>query len=146
MENASRTPARVFHFQMGGAMKTILVSLLTLSALPAPAAAADKTEINGTWSGNWTPKGGVPDAVTVELRRDVGGNLTGKFLTPAPMEFSKASFNPLTGVIAFEATDEKSAKHYKLDGKVKGTELIGTLGTNDTAGEIRLIKWTFFGY
>src|SRR2546426_8475121 len=96
MENASRTPARVFHFQMGGAMKTILVSLLTLSALPAPAAAADKTEINGTWSGNWTPKGGVPDAVTVELRRDMGGNLTGKFLTPAPMEFSKASFNPLT--------------------------------------------------
>ena len=49
------------------------------------------------------------------------------------------------GVIAFEATDEKSAKHYKLDGKVKGTELIGTLGTNDTAGDIRLIKWTFFG-
>ena len=68
MENASRTPARVFHFQMGGAMKTILVSLLTLSALPAPAAAADKTEINGTWSGNWTPKGGVPDAITVELQ------------------------------------------------------------------------------
>ena len=43
------------------------------------------------------------------------------------------------------ATDEKSARHYKLEGKVKGTELIGTLGANDTAREIRLIKWTFRG-
>src|SRR5437763_14657187 len=107
---------------MGGAMKTILVSLLTLSVLPAPAAAADKTEINGTWSGNWTPKGGVPDAVTVELRRAVGGNLTGKSLTPAPMESSKASFNPLTRILAFEATDENSAKPHKIDGKAKATE------------------------
>src|SRR5947209_3924925 len=126
-------------------MKIVLLVFLTSVFLVVTVAAADLTAINGTWSGNWTPKGGVPDAITVELRRDVGGNLTGKFLTPAPMEFSKASFNPLTGVIAFEATDEKSAKHYKLDGKVKGTELIGTLATNDTAGDIRLIKWTFFG-
>src|SRR5207249_4521423 len=81
MENASRTPARVFHFQMGGAMKTILVSLLTLSALPAPAAAADKTEINGTWSGNWTPKGGGPDEFKVERGCEEVGTPRWKIVT-----------------------------------------------------------------
>jgi hypothetical protein len=128
-------------------MKIVLflfpMSVLLLAT--AAAAAADLTAINGTWSGNWTPKGGVPDAITVELRRDAAGNLTGKFLTPAPMDFSKASFNPITGIVTFEATDEKSGRHYKLEGKLKGTELIGTLGASDNAGEIRLIKWTFFG-
>jgi hypothetical protein len=126
-------------------MKTVLLVFITSVLLLTTAAAADLTAINGTWSGNWTPRDGIPDAITVELRRDAAGNLTGKFLTPAAMDFSKASFNPTTGIVTFEATDEKSGKHYKLEGKLKGTELIGTLGANDTAGEVRLIKWTFFG-
>ena len=113
--------------------------------LMATASAADLAAINGTWSGNWTPKGGVLDAVTVELRSDAAGNITGKFLTPVPMDFSKASINRTTGVVTFEAKDEKSGKQYKLEGKLKGPELIGTLGANDTVGEVRLIKWTFFG-
>src|SRR5262249_22411239 len=102
---------------------------------------AQTTKLDGTWSGNWTPKGGTPDAITVELRQEAGGKLTGKFLTPQPMEFTKASFNTATGVVMFEATDAKSGKSYK----VKGTELIGTLAANETTGEVRLIKWTFFG-
>jgi len=126
-------------------MKTTLFVLLASTLLLAPAL-AEPTEINGTWSGNWTPKGGVPDSITVELRRDTSGKLTGKFLTPTAMEFSKASFNPATGVVSFEATDQKSGKLYKLDGKVKGTEITGTFGTPETTGDIRLIKWTFFGH
>ena len=126
-------------------MKIVSFVFLTSVFLVVTVAAADLTAINGTWSGNWTPKGGVPDAITVELRRDAAGNLTGKFLTPTAMDFTKASFNPVTGIVAFEATDEKAGRHYKLDGKLKGTELIGTLGANDTTGEVRLIKWTFFG-
>ena len=126
-------------------MKTVLLVFITSVLLLTTATAADLTAINGTWSGNWTPRGGIPDAITVELRRDAAGNLTGKFLTPAAIEFSKASFNPTTEIVTFEATDEKSGKHYKLEGKLKGTELIGTLGANDTTGEVRLIKWTFFG-
>jgi hypothetical protein len=126
-------------------MNTIFVSLLMTAALLAPAAAPDNTEIKGTWSGNWTPKGGIPDAITVELRQDDAGKLSGKFLTPTPMEFSKITFNRATQTLMFEATDAKSGKLYKLEGKIKGTELIGTLAANDTTGEIRLIKWTFFG-
>jgi hypothetical protein len=126
-------------------MKAALFVFSMSVLLLATASAADLAAINGTWSGNWTPKGGVPDAVTVELRRDAAGNLTGKFLTPAPMDFSKASFNRTTGTVTCEAKDEKSGKQYKLEGKLKGTELIGTLGADDTVGEVRLIKWTFFG-
>ena len=126
-------------------MKALLFAFTMSVLLLAIVAAADLPAINGTWSGNWTPKGDVPDAVTVELRRDTTGNLTGKFLTPAPMDFNKASFNPTAGIIRFEAADAKSGKHYKLEGKLKGTELIGTLTAGDTWGVVRLIKWTFFG-
>ncbi len=73
--------------------------------LMATASAADLAAINGTWSGNWTPKGGVLDAVTVELRSDAAGNITGKFLTPVPMDFSKASFNRTTGASALVRSD-----------------------------------------
>ena len=126
-------------------MKTVLFVFTMSVLLLAIVAAADQPAINGTWSGNWTPKGGVPHAVTVELRRDAAGNLTGKFLTPVPMAFNKASFNATAGIIRFEATDAKSGKQYKVEGKLKGTELIGTLTADDTAGEVRLVKWTFFG-
>ena len=41
--------------------------------------------------------------------------------------------------------EKKTGKHYGLEGKLQGTEITGTLGVNDTKGEVRLIKWTFFG-
>jgi hypothetical protein len=119
------------------------VVMMALTAL-APLAEA-QSAITGTWSGNWTPKGGVPDAVTIEIRQGTAGAVTGKFLNPAGMDFSKATFNAKTGVLAITASDQKSGKQYKLDGKVEGNEIKGTLGTGDTSGEIRLIKWTFFG-
>ena len=99
--------------------------------------------ITGTWSGSWVPKGGSLDSITVEFRLDAAGKLTGRFRTPVPMDFSKVSFNPATEVVVCEATDGKTGKLYKLEGKFKGTELIGTLSLNDTAGEVRLIKWTY---
>jgi hypothetical protein len=123
---------------------TLGVVCLTLT-LFSLSLAADTAALSGTWSGNWTPKGGVPDAVTIELKQDTAGRLTGKFLTPAAMDFSKASFTPKTGAVSIEATDSRSGKNYKLSGKVEGTEIKGTLANEDTSGEIRLIKWTFFG-
>jgi LPXTG-motif cell wall-anchored protein len=110
-------------------MKAALFVFSMSVLLLATASAADLAAINGTWSGNWTPKGGVPDAVTVELRRDAAGNLTGKFLTPAPMDFSKASFNRTTGTVTCEAKDEKSGKQSQLQNETvaattpQGTEV-----------------------
>lgn len=119
--------------------------LLLVTALTPMLEAQNSSAINGTWSGNWTPKGGIPDAVTIEVRQDNGGMVSGKFVNPAPMEFSKATFNAKTGIVMLEATDEKSTKHYKLEGRLEGTEIKGTLGAGDVSGEVRLIKWTFFG-
>ena len=121
------------------------LALIVAFAALAHSAGAQAPSINGTWSGNWMPKGGVPDAVTIELRLDNSGILTGKFLNPVQAEFSKATFSPKTGLIAAEATDQKSGKHYNLEGEIKDTELQGILSAGDVSGELRLIKWTFFG-
>jgi hypothetical protein len=134
---------------IGGSMKSTLLSLflatLTLLVPSVAAQTTPATPLNGTWSGNWTPKGGVPDAVTVEIKQDSTGKLTGKFLTPTQMDFDKASFIAKTGTLTLEATDTRGGKHYKLEGKVEGTEVKGTLTNEDKTGDVRLIKWTFFG-
>jgi hypothetical protein len=122
----------------------LILGVSLVSAVPL--LYAQTNPLNGTWSGNWTPKGGIPDAITIEIRQqENSANITGKFLNPAAMEFSKATFNSKTGAVLVEATDEKSGKHYKLQGKVQGTEITGTLDAAETTGELRLIKWTFFG-
>ena len=125
-----------------------LVLLLVLAAtfsMPSVAAKADVStdELTGTWSGGWTPAGGVYDSITVELKKDNGGTLTGRFLTPVPMHFVKTSFNPKTRNVLLEAIDEKSGKQYKVNAKVEGTELNGTLTMNEMTGKLHLVKWTF---
>jgi len=126
-------------------MKAALLSVFIAALLAVPIFAADTNDLKGTWSGNWTPKGGVPDSITVEIKLDANGKLGGKFLTPAPMDFSKVSFIAKTGMLTLEAVDAQSGKHYKVDGKVEGTEIKGTFDNNGVMGEVRLIKWTYFG-
>ena len=113
-----------------------------LLILPLVGTAADISDVTGTWSGNWNPKGGVLDAVTVEIRLD-NGKLAGKFRTPVPMDFTRISFEPKTGVVSFEATDAKTSKRYKLDGKLSGNDIKGTLVAGDVTGDVLLIKWTY---
>jgi hypothetical protein len=124
-------------------MKATLGSLLILVAMLAvPAAAADIGDLTGTWSGSWVPKGGVMDALTVEIRQE-NGKLTGKFLTPIPMDFSNVTFNAKTDSVVLEAADPKSGKRYKIDAKISGKELRGSLVAGDATGELLLIKWTY---
>ena len=74
------------------AMKTVLFVFITLVLLLlAPVAAADLTAMNGTWSGNWTPKGGVPDAITVELKTDESGKIAGNLEPMIPRAKSGSS-------------------------------------------------------
>ena len=125
-------------------MRSTVVSLVIAAAMliPLVCTAADINDIAGTWSGNWTPKGGVLEAVTIEVRVE-GGKVAGKFRTPVAMDFTKATFNAATGVVAIEATDTKANKLYKLDGKVTGNDLKGTLVVGGTPGDVLLIKWTY---
>ena len=121
------------------------ICVLVAAAVAAPIlVAADMADLKGTWSGNWMPKGGIPDSMTVEIRLDAG-KLGGKFITPMTVEFSNITFDPKTALVSFEAADSKSGKHYKVSGKLQGTEINGTVDSNGTVGDVRLIKWTYFG-
>jgi hypothetical protein len=81
--------------------------------------------------------------MTIELRHDESGKLTGRFVTPISMNFSKATFNAKTRLLLLEAADAASGKQYKLNGKVDGTEIKGTVAAGDQSGQVHLIKWTY---
>ena len=121
--------------------------LLAISAVMvfASSLAADTIhdQLNGTWSGSWIPEGGVRDAMTIELKHDESGKLTGRFVTPASMNFTKATFNAKTRLLSLEATDSTSGKQYRLNAKVQGTEIKGTVTAGTESGQIDLIKWTY---
>jgi hypothetical protein len=126
-------------------MKSMLVLLAFAAAIAfAGTLAADtlQEQLNGTWSGNWTPAGGVLDAMTIQLSY-ADGKVSGKFVTPAAVNFTKATFNPKTRLVSVEAVDAGTGKYYKLNGKVEGTEINGTVTVDNQAGPARLIKWTY---
>ena len=100
-------------------------------------------QLKGTWSGNWTPTGGVSDAMTIEIKYDDTGKLTGRFVNPASMNFTQARFNEKTRLLTLEALDPKSGQPYKLNAKMEGTELKGTVTAGTETGQIHLVKWTF---
>jgi len=125
-------------------MRATVLSFVIAAALIAPrlSTAADINDIAGTWSGNWTPKGGIIDAVTVEFRVE-GGKVSGKFRTPAAMDFTKVTFDPKTGAVSFEATDAKAGKAYKVDGKLTGNDIKGTMTAGTTSAAVLLLKLTY---
>jgi hypothetical protein len=121
----------------------VVLSFLIIGLFHGVSPLTAAVEVNGKWSGGWTPQGGVRDAVTVEFNQDDAGKVTGKFITPVEMPFTSVTINPTSGAVVLEAKDAKSGKQYRLDGKIEGTELKGTLKAGDVSGEIRLIKWTY---
>jgi hypothetical protein len=127
-------------------MKTrFLFFAISAALLLAASLAADTIhdQLNGTWSGSWIPEGGVRDAMTIELKHDESGKLTGRFVTPASMNFTKATFNSKTRLLSLEAMDATSGKQYRLNAKVQGTEIKGTVTAGTETGQIDLIKWTY---
>jgi len=123
-------------------VRSIALILAVFLIIPCAGFAADINDITGTWSGNWTPKGGVLDAMTIEARVE-NGKVVGKFRTPVPMDFARASYDPKTGAVSIEATDSKSGKSYKLDGKLTGNDIKGTIVVGGVPGDVLLIKWTY---
>jgi hypothetical protein len=127
-------------------MKTRFLFIAISAALMLAATLAADTihdQLNGTWSGSWVSEGGVRDAMTIELRHDDSGKLTGRFVTPASMDFTKATFNARTHLLSVEAMDAKSGKQYRLNARVQGTEIKGTLTAGTENSQIDLIKWTY---
>ena len=126
-------------------MKWLSVAVVAVTLI-APCIAADRSsDLEGTWSGDWTPTGGIATAVTVTLMSDSHGKLTGRFLSPVRMDVTGAAYNPKTQRITIDALDEKSNETYKLVGKVSGTEIKGTIDAGNRTGHVLLIKWTYTG-
>lgn len=125
-------------------MRSIVLVFVVAASLIVPrvAVAADINDIAGTWSGNWTPKGGVLDAMTIEVRVE-GGKILGRFRTPVAMDFTRATYDPKTGAVSIEATDSKAARTYKLTAKLTGNDIKGTITVGNVPGEVLLIKWTY---
>ena len=119
----------------------IFAAMLVASQLSADTVA---DQLNGTWSGTWIPAGGVRDAMTIEIKHDDAGKLTGRFVTPVAVNFEKAAFDSKTHALSLEGTDFITGKQYKLNATVEGTEIKGTVVAGDESGSIDLIKWTFF--
>jgi hypothetical protein len=121
--------------------------LLAISAVmafaPSLTAGTIHDQLNGTWSGSWISEDGVRDAMTIELKHDENGKLTGRFVTPVSMNFTRATFNAKTRLLSLEAEDAGSGKQYKLNAKVEGTEIKGTVTVGNGNGQIDLIKWTY---
>ena len=126
-------------------MKWLSLAIVTVALVVPCAAAGQSSTLEGTWSGDWTPKGGIATAVTVVFTPRDAGKLTGKFLSPAPMEFTNAAYNPKTRVVTLEGLDQKAGDTYKLSGKVSGNDLTGTITVGDRTGHVLLIKWTYTG-
>jgi hypothetical protein len=124
--------------------QALLILILSTSVLAQAAVSNASSSLVGTWSGNWTPEKGNIDAITIEIKSDVNGRLSGNFLTPAAMTFTQASYDAKTATLSVAASDAKSGKHYKIDGKVQGNEFKGTLAIDQMAGELILTKWTYF--
>ena len=100
-------------------------------------------QLNGTWSGSWIPEGRIRDAMTIELKHDERGKLSGRFVTPTSMNFSKATYNSKTRLLSLEAMDATSGKQYRLTARVEGTEIKGTVTAGNENGQVDLIKWTY---
>ena len=114
-------------------MRSIALIFAVILFIPSMGLAVDINDITGTWSGNWTPKGGVLDAMTIEVRVE-NGKVVGRFRTPVPMDFTRASYDPKTGAVSIEATDSKAGKTYKLDAKLMGTDIKGTIVVGGVPG------------
>ena len=127
-------------------MKTTVTFFAIFAAtLFATSLAADTIhdQLNGTWSGSWIPEGGIRDAMTIELKHDESRKLTGRFVTPTSINFTKATFNSKTRLLSLEAIDPTPGKQYRLNAKVQGTEIKGMVTAGNENGEIDLIKWTY---
>jgi hypothetical protein len=59
------------------------------------------------------------------------------------MNFTKATFNSKTRLLSVEAIEPASGKQYRLNAKVQGTEIKGSVTAGNENGQIDLIKWTY---
>ena len=115
--------------------------LICVAVLPALSqSAADP--VSGTWTGDWGPTATHRNPVTVELKWD-GKALTG-IVNPGPQAITlqKASFDPTTGNVTFEAdADNHGTKvHYVIQGKLEKGTMTGSWNHDNRKGDFKVTK------
>jgi len=126
--------------------KTLHLVCLTICFVIAASAFAQQAgsdPLSGTWTGDWGPTPEHRNQATVELKWD-GKKLTGT-INPGPdaVELQKATFDPSTGAVHFEA-DAKSRRgttvHYVVDGKLEKTTMTGSWSHDNRKGDFKITK------
>ena len=125
-------------------VKTIVcLAACMMIAASAFAQQSGANPLSGTWTGDWGPSPSDRNQVTVDLKWD-NNNLTGT-VNPGPnaIGLQKATFNPKTGEIHFEA-DAKSRRgeaiHYVIDGKVDKGTMTGRWSHDNRKGDFKITK------
>ena len=120
----------------------LLAVFLVAGVSVVPLNAADDP-LSGAWAGDWGPSATDRNQVTVELKWD-GKNLIGTVNPGAnAVELKKATFDPKTGVIHFEAdtTNRRGNQiHYVIDGKVEGGTMTGAWNHDNRKGDFKIVK------
>ena len=120
---------------------SVLLSLMPTSVL------AQSDVLEGTWSGSWIT-GTDRRACTIRFFRE-NDRISGEMLSPERIEFNHVSFDQKTLAVAVDAEDSQHGP-FKIKARIeenfygKKSRLNGTLRAADMAGELRLIKWTFW--
>ena len=107
------------------------------------AAAAPADAIAGTWTGDWGPSASDRNAVTVELKHDGKGAVTGTVNPGAsPVTLMKSTFNASTGAVHMEADapGRGGTLHFVIDGKVDKNTMTGTWNHGNVKGDFKIIK------
>ena len=133
-----------------------LICLLLLSCLVASCARAQGSQeggdpLTGTWVGDFGPAFYDRNTITLELHWD-GTTLTGIVRPGIPgarmyrnfdsFPIDKASFDPKTGMVKFEATYQPRGRHYVIEGKLNKNTLSGSWNRPDENrnGDFKLTK------
>lgn len=122
--------------------------MLAALALAIPASAQFGHPLKGSWSGDWTPAGGKPVHVLLELTWD--GKAIGGAINPGPnaVPFGTATLDSATWRVHFEADGkDASAKavRYAIDGTLENIGayqrfITGTWSQGAVKGRFKVIR------
>jgi predicted small secreted protein len=138
--------------------RLLIVSLVLLVCTVASCARVQgepesKDVPSGTWIGDFGPAFYDRNTISLELKWD-GKVLTGTVKPGTPggrmyrnfegFPIEKASFDPNTGVVKFEAMYQPRGRRYIIEGKLKGNTLSGTWNRPDENkdGDFKLTRKT----
>lgn len=121
----------------------LCIGVVFVLGLGVPLLASQGSDpLTGTWKGDFGPNPNDRNPVTLELRWD-GKTLTGT-VNPGPdgIPIEKASFDPDTKTVKFEATYKPRNRHYTVEGKVDKNTMSGTWNRPNRSGDFKLTKQT----